>query len=240
MVVGDGGHPGIADADDHRLAPLRTVCSAAGSTLPADGAWIALMTPEGFRGMVCASDDVASRMDELQFTLGEGPAVDAFAGGHPVLVDDLTARHGSAWPAFATAALGAGVRALYVFPLCIGAIGLGVLGAYRIAAGALTGSELARGLRLADTAAYAMLDLLNAAAPASATDGLDGPRRKPLPRADQLWNAEVHQASGIVMTQLGVPIGEALARIRAHAFTLGVPIGEVARAIVARTLRLER
>src|SRR5439155_11219291 len=51
--------------------------------------------------------------------------------------------------------------------------------------------------------------------------------------------AEVHQASGMVAVQLGVPVAEALARIRAHAFVAARPVAEVAADIVGLRLRLD-
>jgi AmiR/NasT family two-component response regulator len=49
----------------------------------------------------------------------------------------------------------------------------------------------------------------------------------------------VYQAQGMVMIQLGVPLGEAMARLRAHAYAQDRTLGSVARDIVARTLTLE-
>jgi hypothetical protein len=51
--------------------------------------------------------------------------------------------------------------------------------------------------------------------------------------------AEVHQASGVVSVQLEVSVGEALVRLRAHAFATGHPLSEVAAAVVAHRLRLD-
>jgi hypothetical protein len=43
----------------------------------------------------------------------------------------------------------------------------------------------------------------------------------------------------MVMVQLGIPIAEALVRIRAYAYTESRPLSEVAADIVARRLRLD-
>ena len=43
----------------------------------------------------------------------------------------------------------------------------------------------------------------------------------------------------MVMVDLGVSLAEAMALLRAHAFTLGRPLGDVARDVVAGRLRLE-
>ena len=44
----------------------------------------------GRRATVCATDDVAARVEEMQFVLGEGPCVDAAAARSPVFVADLS------------------------------------------------------------------------------------------------------------------------------------------------------
>jgi len=51
--------------------------------------------------------------------------------------------------------------------------------------------------------------------------------------------AEVHQATGFVAVELGVPLNEALLRIRGYAFAHRQALGDVARQIIERRLRLE-
>ncbi len=214
------------------------MCEAAVHTLPIAGASLTLTTAVGHRTLLAASDGVSARLDELHFTLGEGPAVDAVSRGHPVLTGDL-ADPGSAsrWPAFSGAAIEAGVGAVFALPLQIGAICLGVLVAYRVEPGRLSADDLAQALRLADGAADALLDL---AVPASdQPDGNDDGARLDS-RRTYSFTAEVHQASGMVMVQLGVSIEVALARLRAYAFAEGRSVGEIAREVVAGTLLLER
>ena len=61
------------------------------------------------------------------------------------------------------------------------------------------------------------------------------------PLADDLLGAGfvLYQAQGMVMVQLGVRLGEAMARLRAHAFAENRPLGEVAADVVARRLALQ-
>jgi len=49
----------------------------------------------------------------------------------------------------------------------------------------------------------------------------------------------VHQAAGMVAVQLGIPVGEALVRLRAQAFSSGRPLADIALDVVSRTLRLD-
>ena len=48
------------------------------------------MTVQGYAGTVWASDPTAHRVEELQFTLGEGPCHDAVRSGVPVFAPNLS------------------------------------------------------------------------------------------------------------------------------------------------------
>jgi hypothetical protein len=226
-----------SDSGGTRSARFRALCEAAVHTLPIAGASLTLTTAAGHRSLLAASDGVSARLDELHFTLGEGPAVDAVSRGHPVLAGDLAEPGAAAqWPAFGGAAMEAGAGAVFALPLQIGAVCLGVLVGYRVEPGRLSADDLAQALRLADGAADALLDL---AAPASGLAQPDGDGDGGNHRTYS-FGAEVHQASGMLMVQLGVSIEVALARLRAYAFAQGRPVSEIAREVVAGTLLLER
>ena len=175
----------------------------------------------------------AAELDELQFTLGEGPATDAFNAGRLVLVPDLSATGWrERWPGFAVAGQQAGAAAIFAFPLVQGAIQLGVLGLYRETPGSLSPDALADVLVCADAA---LLLLLSSRA---GTDGDGGP--SPLEAGWEDDHAQVYQATGMVSAQRGVGLEEALAVLRAHAFAQDLTLDEVAAAVVARKLRLDR
>lgn len=73
-----------------------------------------------------ASDDLAARVDELQFDLGEGPCWDALSTTRPVLQPDLRNGGGAVWPAFARA-VHDDVGAIFAFPMIIGQVKLGAV-----------------------------------------------------------------------------------------------------------------
>jgi hypothetical protein len=222
-------------ADGSRDASvLDRLCVGAVSALPADGAAISVTTDAANRGYFGASDPTSARLEDLQFTLGEGPCRDAAQHGHPVLVGDLTGPAGRRWPMFTPAVLAAGFRAIFAFPLQIGAIRLGTLDLVCAQPGTLDGDALADALIVADVAALTLVD--TAAGDSNGTADL-------LPGLDSdvsgMYRAEIHQATGMVIAQLGVSAQEALVRLRAHAYAAGQTADEVARDIVARRLRLD-
>jgi GAF domain/ANTAR domain len=225
--------------DEGRTQPgalVRRICQACVRSLPVTGAAASVMTTGGHRGVVAATDDTARSLEDVQFTLGVGPGCDAFATGRAVLVPELGAPgspEAGKWPPFRDAAARLGVRAVFSFPLHLGAASLGALTLYHVESGALSGPHLARAVRLSDAAAVAMLDMIAGLGP----DTVEHFAGEEVADAG-FYRAEIYQAAGMLMVQLGVSIEVATVRLRTHAFTTGRPIGEVARDVVVRRLRL--
>jgi hypothetical protein len=213
------------------VGALRRLCGAAVKAVPACGAGLSVMTDGGVRGIAAASDAVSQRIDELEFDLGEGPCMDAFASRRPVLEADIDDGGKARWPLYSAAAHNEGIRAAFAFPLQIGAARLGVLDLHRKQPGSLSADELARALTFADVATTMLLDAQRAAEQDTAADGLD---------EAMAYHFELHQAQGMVMVQLGVSLTAALALLRAHAYAHDRDLVDVARDVVARTLRLDR
>jgi hypothetical protein len=200
------------------------VCAAATASTGTDGAAIAVALTAAPRETIHSSDRTASDIEELSLTLGEGPCVDALSGGL-VLVSDLGAAQSVArWPAFAPAALEAGVQAIFALPLQVGAIRLGVLDLYRGSPGDLDPEQVLDALMLADTACALLLDTVP-------------PSSGRLPEPASLQHPEVHQATGMISVQLGLSVALALVRLRAYAYAHNRRLRDVARDVVSRRLR---
>jgi GAF domain-containing protein len=195
------------------------------------GAGIMLMSSDVSQGSVCTTNDVSALIEELQYTLGEGPCVDAYHRQHPVSEPDLAAALTPRWLAFTPPAVEAGVRAVFGFPLRIGAVRLGALNLYRDQPGPLTDDQHADALTMADVAARAVLALQASAPAAELAHDLDT-------LGD--FRLVVHQASGMVSAQLNASMEEALVRLRAHAFASRRPLTDVTTDVVNRQLRFEK
>ena len=216
-------------------APLTVahVCAGAVASIAVDGAGVTVMVSPTARDSVHATDPVAAALEEWQLAFGEGPCIDAFLGGGPVLVVDLESpEYVTRWPAFTPAALDSGARALFALPLQIGAIRLGVLDLYGLRPVRLTPHEFADALSFADTAGMLLLDTAAGTQP----DTADLAWQRDDPTAH---HARVHQATGLVLAQLGVSADTAFARLRAYAYAEGRRLGDVARDVVERRLRFE-
>jgi hypothetical protein len=203
------------------------LCAACLSALPVSGVGATLMTVDGPTGVVlAATDERARQLEELQFALGEGPCVEASGVGRPVLEPDLVAAGSPRWPRFGAAVLAAGVRAVFAFPLRVGAIRVGVLDLYRDTPGPLTRTDIIEALAFAAAATEVVLHLQDDGADSALTGPIDG-------------RAEVHQATGMLAVQLGVSLAEALLRLRAHAYASERTMSAIAADVVNRRMRFD-
>jgi hypothetical protein len=205
----------------------------AATALGVDGICAGVGTGPQGAVMIWGRETVAVAVEGLEFTLGEGPGRDAVLAGAPVLVPDLDVpRYAACWPAFAYGVSGFPVRAVFAFPLRIGAISVGVLTAHRAVPGPLTDRQLADALTLADALALLLLHRVD-------PDPVDGEERGLRPGWGRSagYRADVHQATGVISVQLGVGLAEALVRLRAHAYAGDRPVAEIAADVLARRLR---
>jgi hypothetical protein len=220
-------------------ASVADVCAVAAGVIQPGGAWVDAARNGEPDFVIFVTDPVCERLSELQLTLGEGPCHDVLASASPVLAGDLGDTDSSRrWPAFTPEALGQGAGAMFAFPLIVGAIRAGVMALYRGSAGPLTRGQLGDLLILADAATLLLLDAVDGD-PAAAGGYGDGGWQDGQPPDLALHRAVIDQATGMLTEQLGVPVAEAFARLRAYAYSAGRRLADVASDIVARRLRLD-
>jgi len=219
---------------DRELSLAERLCQACVDMLKLDGAAISLIMAGVSQGTLGASSELGRRLDELQFTFGEGPCLDAVALGWPVLVEDLAEERKRQWSAYATAAMAAGVRAVFALPIEFAPSQIGVLELFSFTPRSLSEDELAIAALFAQIAASPSSDLVGGVVDWEA----ESHRGEPWPALPSLARAEVYQAAGIVMRQLQVGSGEALVRMRAHAFAHTLTTSEVAIEIIEHRLTL--
>lgn len=206
------------------------LCAIGAEITAATGAGIMLMVDNHPQGSLCTTDEVSALIEELQYTLGEGPCVDAHRRGGPVDEPDLANPAVVRWAAFSRSAVDAGARAVFGFPVAVGGVGLGALNLYRDRPGPLTDDQHADAVVLAGVVGEAIIGLQADAAPGTLAVELE---------AVGNYRLVVHQAAGMVSVQLGVAVADALLRLRAHAFTTSRSVVDVANDVVARRLRFE-
>ena len=211
-------------------ASVKRVCEVCAEVTGASGSGIMFMAGDIARGSLYATDSVSAAIEELQFSFGEGPCVDAYNQDRPVSEPDLNDPSVSRWPAFTDQAIKAGARSVFSFPLHVGVVRLGAIDLYRTTPGPLTQDQHADALAMADIATRAVLTLQADAPPGQLATTLEvGADLQPL----------VHQATGMVAAQLGITVGQALVCLKANAFGTGHPLEQVANNVIGRTLRFD-
>jgi hypothetical protein len=205
------------------------LCAVCPSLAGVNGAGIMLMSGDIPRGSLATTDEVSQLVEELQYTLGEGPCVDAYQQGRVVTEPDLADPVTRRWLAFTPPALAAGARAVSGFPLRVGTVRLGALNLYRDCPGPLSGEQHADALVVADVAARWVLEAQAGASFGAVAEELE---------IGAGFHFAVHNAAGMVSVQEGISVTEALIRLRAFAFSSDRLLADVAEDVVARRLRL--
>jgi hypothetical protein len=219
--------PGLTDHTDH---PQDLLCSPFVRELKVSGASISVSSNPARQSTVCASDACAARIDALQFELGEGPRWDALTSRAPVLCPDIPAVEDTRWPIFLAAVRELHVGATFSFPMRIGAAIVGVVDLYCDAPRAADQEFLARASTLAGrVASGAVQKALHSAENHASYESAMAPALR----------REVHQATGLILSQLDVTATEAFSRLQGYAFASGESIRDVAHRVVERTLRFD-
>jgi len=209
---------------------MQRLCLFAVDEMALSGCALVLMGGANAVSVLASAGPHARTVTTLQMELGEGPCLQAYSSRIPVLLPDLAAENANRWPAFAAAALAAGVHAEFSLPLSIGRSGIGTLDLCRDRPGMLTDDHLTDALVAADIARDAVLSQQYAPGDAGlagllATAGTD--------------RILIHQATGMIAAQLNETVPNALARLRAAAFGSGRSMYDIAQDVVERRVRFD-
>jgi hypothetical protein len=211
------------------------LCEACVMLFDVDAAAISLVFDGANSGTLGSSGEPARKYDELQFILGEGPCLDSVARRAPVLVVDLADPGEGRWPVYGPAMLDLKVRGVYAMPVLVAGEYIGALDLFRAQPRRLDDDHFAGAIAAAELASLPLLDLLDTDMQGAFGD----PDSNAWAELHALSRAEVSQATGMLVAQLGIEPAEALVRLRAHAYATGRSATDVARDILDRRLRLE-
>lgn len=204
------------------------LCATAVELVEVDGAGISIHSRSSMPFSLAAAGDDMELIHELERTTGEGPCIDAFRLGQPTAEPDLEA--GDAWPAFRSEALRTSARALFGYPVTAGDGCVGALNLYSTKTGPLAAGQHDDALLIAGLSGYAVLTSLAV-----------GPWEANVSTLDDAFRGgdHVHLATGMISVQLGIPIVDAVARLRARAFADERTVADLAADVVERHLRFD-
>lgn len=194
------------------------LCEASRQMLGADGASMTLDYAGDSRLMVHATDELSASLDDLQDVVGEGPAFEA-ARSAEVVVARLGDQSEDRWSLLSERLLAMGFTGTMVaIPLMADGSVLAVLSVHR--SGVAQDEDLTAARFLGATVGTAILQ--------------DPQVRRPTHEEKDPWisRAEVHQATGMIVAQVGVRTEDALALLRGQAFARNLTLQEVANDII--------
>jgi hypothetical protein len=183
---------------------------------------ILLADQRGHLHFMAGSNEDVKRLELFQVQVHEGPCLDAFRDGQPVVNADLSDA-ADRWPRFAPRAAAAGYQSVHAFPLRLRDEVIGAIGVF--------GTDNARwedtDVHIAQTLAHV------------ATIGLLQERavRRGAVLSEQLQAAlnsriVIEQAKGAIAQFHGVTVDDAFVLLRAHARRTGTHLSVVAHAVL--------
>ncbi len=217
------------------LAAADRLCAACVQLLDVDGASISIMNGGTMQGTFGSSSQLSRTLDELQFTYGEGPCLDAVAQRRPISAPHLDGPGEDRWPALTQAMLGHGVKAIFALPVTVASTPIGALDLYRSRSGPLDDVAMTGGIWAAGLAALPLLDLMSSET--NWQEAADG--QGSWDQLASLERVEVYQATGMIVAALEVTPADALVRLRAHAISRSLTASDVAYQILDRRLVLD-
>ncbi|MGW0535235.1 GAF and ANTAR domain-containing protein [Streptomyces sp. NPDC003032] len=205
------------------VGPVGADAARCARALGVDGVAVSVTVAGGLNELLWSTPGVSTRLEDLQFTLGQGPGPEVAVSATAVSVPDLAGEPVDRWPTLLPEALALGIGAVFCLPLLVGTACLGTMTLQRARPGPL------EELSLAD--AWIVTRALTAAL---VRDGGQWEAFAAAEDGSHFYRAAVHQATGMISVQAGVSLAESLIRLRAHAFRHGRPLIEVAEDVVAR------
>lgn len=171
--------------------------------------------------LFAATSEQSRELELFQLQAEEGPCVDCYRTGEPVLVADVRTEI-ERWPQFVPTAVEAGFAAVHAVPMRAAGAVLGALGLFGTRPAELTEADRLVGETLAHIACVAVLQ----EHPPTPTTVL------PPLRAALASRVLVEQGKGFLSEMLGVSVGEAFRLMRTYSRTNRQHLTDVARRLM--------
>ena len=135
---------------------LHSLADACIELLDVDAAGLMLANPRGGLRLVASAPDMMRDLEVFELQADEGPCLDTFSTGEPVVNVDLNEAK-DRWPAFTAAALAADLRSTHAVPLRLRGQLIGAMNLFSSGTSSLTEADLSLGQALADVATISLL-----------------------------------------------------------------------------------
>ena len=214
----------VADFDVVELLTL--LVDRCVEVLEVGAAGLILAAPDGDLRVMASSSEAMRVLELFELQFEEGPSLDCFRTGAPVVNQNLAEVNGH-WPRFASAALVAGFTSVHALPMRLRGTVIGSLNLLHSAPDEMQQADIDVARALADVATIGILQHRAA--------------REAYVINEQLNNAlnsriVIEQAKGMVAEREGLDMEQSFARLRVHARNHNLRLVDVAHAVIDGTL----
>ncbi len=214
----------VADFDVVELLTL--LAGRCVDVLDVGAAGLLLAAPNGDLRVMASSSEAVRVLELFELQSEEGPCLDCYRSGQPVVNQDLATVDGR-WPRFVAEALATGFRSVHALPMRLRGTVIGALNLFHTNSGEMRRADVEAAQALADVATIAILQhratlevqVLNE-------------------RLNQALNSRIviEQAKGMVAERDQVDMEEAFVALRSYARNHNLRLADVARDVIAGTL----
>lgn len=194
--------------------------------LGVSAAGLMLLAPEGDLRLAASSSEAMRVVELFELQSQEGPCLDCYRTGEPVVNQDLAIVNGR-WPNFAPVALEAGFRSVHALPLRLRGQVIGAVNLFRTDERAMHSVDILAGQALADMATITILQHRAAVESQVLNEQLNFALNS---------RVLIEQAKGVLTERAGIDMEQAFTRLRNHARNHNLRLVDVAQQVIDRTL----
>lgn len=213
--------------DDFDVVELLTrLADRCVEVLDVAAAGLMLVAPDGDLRVMASSSEAMRVLELFELQAQEGPCLDCYRGGQPVVNQDLETLNGR-WPRFAPEALAAGFHSVHALPMRLRGTVLGALNLFHLDPGEMPQADVDIAQALADVATIAILQHRAAAEAQVVNEQLNHALNS---------RVVIEQAKGMVAERAGLNMEQAFLALRTHARNHNLRLVDVARDVIDGSL----
>jgi GAF domain-containing protein len=196
------------------------------SVLDLTAAGIILASPDGDLRVMASSSEEMRVLELLELQSQEGPCLDCYRTGAPVLNQDLGSGS-TRWPRFGEAARGLGFRSAHALPMRLRNSVIGALNLFSNGVDPMAEADVAAAQAMADVATIALLQHRAVLEAQVINEQLNSALNTRI---------VIEQAKGMIAERRNLDMEAAFATLRSHARNHNLKLGVVAAAVIDGTL----
>ena len=214
----------VADFDVIEL--LTVLTDGCVDVLDVRAAGLMLAAPDGDLRVMASSGEAVRVLELFELQSEDGPCLDCYRTGAPVVNQDLATVNGR-WPRFAAEALAAGFHSVHALPMRLRGSVIGALSLFHADPGEMRPADVAAAQAMADVATIAILQHRATLEAQVINEQLNHALNS---------RVVIEQAKGMVAEREGLNMAQAFSTLRHHARNHNLRLVDLARDVIDGTL----